>query len=537
MKLKFITIQFQRLQRGFSTLEILLAMTILVLTITSVTLTSFGGQSMQIDAETSTEALHEAQNGLEYMQTLARKDFQLVTPSSSLASIGAITYHKTISISTTTYPDYASKEITSTVTWTGENNRPEHVTLSALVTNFDHARGGDTCDSTLSGNWSAPYIVNNTVNELSLLSGTSTGANVVTSVDAYKGKVYVTVNGVQYKTDPRLFIFDINKLKTDPTHALLGKLTTATNTATYGMYAVHVAEGPAGRTYAYVANDYQANWNSCPAYFNCAQIAIVDVTNPAGMVLASTTYFKLPNISGGLTSGGAGNSLYYKDGLLYVGLTKTTSGTEFNIVDVHNPLVPTLIPGSGLNIDFDVSAITVVGNTAYLATNNDSGEVVVVDVSNPASPVLLSTYNAPGQLSAGYGRSLELVGDRLFLGRSSMNSGDEFVVLDASSSLGVIPATPLGSLNIGTSLVPFTVYGTLVRDSLAFLAGGNTSNGKLYIENISNLGAIVDAALPVALPNNSFGFAVDCEGNDIFVGSRDNSASNLGYLSVITATP
>lgn len=528
---------FKHRNKGFSTLEILLAMTILVLTITSVTLTSFGGQSMQIDAETSTEALHEAQSGLEYMQTLARKDFQLVTPTSSLASIGAITYHKSIVISTTTYPDYATKEITSTVSWTGENNRPEHVTLSALVTNFDHARGGDTCDSVLSGNWSAPVIVNNAVNELSQLTGTSSGANVVTSVDAYKGKAYLTVSGAQYKTDPRLFVFDIQKLKTDPTHSLLGKLTTATNTATYGMYAVHVAEGPAGRTYAYVANDYQANWNSCSSYHNCAQISVVDVTNPSGMTLASSTYYKLPNITGGLSSGGAGNSLYYKDGLLYVGLSKTTTGTEFNIVDVHNPLAPSLVPGSGLNIDFDVSAIAVVGNTAYLATNNDGGEVVVVDVGNPAAPVVLSTYNAPGQLSAGYGRSLELVGDRLFLGRSSMNSGAEFLALDASSSLGVIAATPLGSLDVGTSLVPFTVYGTLVRDSLAFLAGGNTTNGKLYIENISNISGITDAAAPVALPNNSFGFALDCEGNDIFVGSRDNSASNFGYLSVITSSP
>jgi hypothetical protein len=126
------------------------------------------------------------------------------------------------------------------------------------------------------------------------------------------------------------------------------------------------------------------------------------------------------------------------------------------------------------------------------------------------------------------------VGDTVYLGRSQLNSGAEFVVLDASSTTGVIPALPLGSRDIGTSIAPFTVYGTLVRSALGFLAGGSGSGGKLYVEQMSDLSNISDHGA-VTLPNNSYGYAMDCEGNDIFVGSRDGAI--MGYLSVITSSP
>ena len=522
--------QIQPHNTGFSTLEMLIAMTLIILTLSAVTLTSFGNQSVIVDGQLDAEALNSAQELLEGVQTLARKDFNLVNPTSTTETIGAMIYSKNISV---VQSDFFTKQITANVSWIGEHNRAQKVALSTLVTNFDNAQGGDTCSSVLIGDWTAPHIVN-AVTELSLLTGTTTGANVITSIDAYKGRVYVTVNAAQFKTDPRLFIFDSATLKTDPTHSLLGKVTTATNTAIYGMYAVHVSDGPQNHLYAYVANDYQANWSACPAYYDCAQLSVVDVTNPGSVKLASTTYYKLTNIGGALNSGGAGNSIFYKNGLVYLGLTKSLSGPEFNIIDVHDPQHPIQV-GSGINLDVDVNAITVVGNIAYLATSNDSGEVVSIDVSNPNTPILLSTYNAPGQLSAGYGRSLKMIGDRLYLGRSYVSNASELIVLDASSTSGAIANPPLGSRDLGVSLSPFTVYGVLVRDTLAFIAGGNSTNGKLFIERLSNISNITEWATPLPLPNNSFGFAIDCEGNDVFIGSRDNSASNLGYLSVITS--
>jgi Tfp pilus assembly protein PilV len=250
---------------GFATLEVLLAMTILVLTLASVTLTTYGSQSMQMDAETGTEALHRAQDGLELMQTLSRKDFHLVVPTSSDETIGNLTYHRVVSVTPTTAPDYATKEITSTVTWIGEHNRPQHVSLSALVTNFDHAAGGDTCDSVPSGNWALPVVVNSASADMVSLIATSSGAiNAITSLDAYKGKLYVTVNGALYKTDPRFFVFDIPKLKTDPTHALIGKLTTATKDTPAALCFAACVE-PARLRQAKPPLHFQTNGRECLA--------------------------------------------------------------------------------------------------------------------------------------------------------------------------------------------------------------------------------------------------------------------------------
>ncbi len=67
-------------QKGFSTLEMLLAMSILILVLTAVILVSFGNQAMIIDSQTNAEALNIAQGLLEKAQPDSRKDFNLVNP-------------------------------------------------------------------------------------------------------------------------------------------------------------------------------------------------------------------------------------------------------------------------------------------------------------------------------------------------------------------------------------------------------------------------------------------------------------------------
>lgn len=518
----------QKRNAGFSTLEMLVAMTIIIMTLTAVILTSFGGQSLITDSQTSTEALNKAQELLERTQLLARKDFKLVNPTTTVETIGGLTYTKVLSVSTTTAPDFATKKITATVTWTGEHGRAEHVSLSALATNFDNAVGGDTCDSVLSGNWLSPVITNST----------STGSNVISSIDAHKGKLYVSVYDSVNSTAPTFFIFDIAQLKTNPMGALLGKLDNAPSTKE-GLYAVHVAEGTAvGSMYAYTANQHQVTSWTCAQSDHCAQLQIIDVSNPASLSSASIVNYKIPN-SGvpnpvtGTGFQGVGNSIFYKDGLIYLGLTKTGSGPEFNIIDVHNPALPSRVGsyavGEGIN------SITVVGNLAYLATKDGAKELIVLNVSNPTNPTLVNTYNAAGGGgTVGFGQALYVVGDDMYLGRTNVDGSPEFYVLDASSSPTSIVAR--GTHDIGIFGNHFSINGLVVRSNLAFIAGESTTNiNNFRVLNITDPANITSWASPLALPNNSLGSALDCEGNDLFVSSRDSL--NKGYLSVITSSP
>ncbi len=524
-----------RLQRGlrmgFSTLEMLIAMSILILALSAVVVTGGGIQSVVTDSQVSAEALGRAQQSLDYMQALSRKDFKLVTPTTTVQTVGGLIYTKTITVATTSLPDYATKKIISTVSWIGEHERAEHVSLAATVANFDNAVGGDTCDSTLSGDWKTPITENAGNVDFRQLIATSTGINIITNLDAHKGKLYVSVGNTTYKTDPNFFIFNIAKLKSDPTHSLLGKLDTAT-TSTTGLASLAIAEGTTtGTMFAYVANK---NNVFCTPALNCAQLQIINVSNSTNLTLASTTNYKLTNVTGSGTQAN-GNSIFYKNGFVYLGLTKTATGPEFNIIDVHNPLSPQRV--GSYSVGANVNAITVVGGLAYLATNDNSNELIVLNISNPVNPVLASSYNAPGQVSAGYGLSLDTVGDSLYLGRTYVSNGPEFLILDASSAASTMPSTYKGASDLGTPLSTFSVDAVMVRDYLAFIVGESPALGlgKMYVKKVSDPTNISDWAAPIILPSGSLGSGIDCEGNDLFVSSNDSSF--FGYLSVITSTP
>ena len=139
---------------GFSTLEMLIAMTILIMVISAVILVSFGSQSLLIDSQTNAEALNITQKRLEEQQALARKDFKLVnsTPQIQLDPTGycregfirekdnfgnydIYCYRVDVKLwkdSVTQITDFFTKEVMATVYWKAEHNRELQVKLPVL---------------------------------------------------------------------------------------------------------------------------------------------------------------------------------------------------------------------------------------------------------------------------------------------------------------------------------------------------------------------------------------------------------------------
>ena len=186
---------------GFSTVEILVAMAILILIITAVLLVSSGSQSLLISSQTSREALSQAQTLLENEQALSRKDFKLVVPASSSQTLGGVTYSQQVTVQTQS--DYLTKLVTANVSWTGEHNKAQNVQVSSLVTNFENAVGGDTCDSVLTPDanaWKNPQIKNANTSFGQLVN--DPGNNyAVTDLDAYQGKLYAVAGKTSNSTD------------------------------------------------------------------------------------------------------------------------------------------------------------------------------------------------------------------------------------------------------------------------------------------------------------------------------------------------
>ncbi len=273
--------------------------------------------------------------------------------------------------------------------------------------------------------------------------------------------------------------------------------------------------------YAYVATNSSAG-----------QLQIIDLSITPPVVVSTLKI--------GTTGTSVGSSIFYRNGYVYLGLNHTASGpNEFNVIDVHNPLSPSL--SGSLPIGYIVNSIYVKNNYAYAVHPTDTSatnqeQVTVIDLSNPTSPQRLGGYHAPD--NSGDGKSMFTVGDNFYLGRVlSAGTNNEFYILNNPTPKDIGTNNPNTPQPKGYELNS-SVNSLIVRDYLAFLLTGTASVGpKLQILNISVPGTI-PAPVNVTLPNNTVGVlsqSMDCEGNNIYVTSLPASGTNLnkGTFSII----
>jgi hypothetical protein len=339
-------------------------------------------------------------------------------------------------------------------------------------------------------------------------------------MDAYGGKLYVTTSNPASNQNT-FFVFNISN-PTAPT--VIGKIDNdAANNA--GLNAVAV-DG----SYAYVANASSAT-----------VVGQLQVINPTTLTVVRS--LKASNVSGVTGAQGLGNSIFYKDGYVYLGLKSTGGhGPEFHIFDVHDPLNPAEVGSwpTGAGLGNDINSIYVSGTYAYLATPNTQ-ELIVLDVSNPAniqagSPIKWG-YDAAG---SGNGKSLDIVGDTLYLGRTNPSSGPEFYALNIASPTAM-PAnnTTPQSISIGSSVDALVARAGLdtaaipAAHTIAFLLT-RTAFGGYDMADLSAWTPSKNVSEFWQLPNNgsaTYEPVMDCEGNYFYIGSNDSS--NKGYLYVV----
>lgn len=473
-------------------------MTIGVLIVEAAIGSSFGEQSMLTSTARAKEVATAAAAQLDAVSSLGREDFNLVYASSSETEFS-------LQQSAELQSDFVSKIVTERVSLPGYPGI--YTEYSTRVVNLDNPDAPDTCDATMHGDWQHPLRADF---DIRTLIGTTTGAYTISDVDAFKGVLYVAFESTTYKTDPTLISLDI----TDPLHpALLGALNTSSTTA--GLAAVR-ATNSAGITRLYAAN---------AGSFAKGQLQIINASDPAH--LSYPQWYKVPLAY--VPAAGNGRSIYYKDGYVYLGLTAAAGTTEFHVINVHDPAHPLWVGGYAFGST--VEAVQVKGTRAYLATDDNAREFFVLDVSNPASPYVLGTYDAPGSTGSGYGRSLFVRGTVAYFGRTwVLNSGvPEHAVLDVSHP-GTIAA--VATRDVGTSAHPYGVYGMLVRGERVFILTKSSAGGQVSIVPSEPLASYA-AATPVVLdlPSGFGGTALDCERDALYIGSVDTAGN--GMLTVV----
>lgn len=512
-------------------------MTIMVMTLSAVVIVSFGNQGMLINGQTNSEAMNLAQEMLEEQQELARKDFRLVQATSSTEDI----YTKDVSILPWDGDQYSSKKVTVTVSWKDQHMIPRNVVLTTVLSNFMNAVGGDTCAAP-TGNWTSPQ---HSDYSLAAFPGVPGGSYSIGGLDAYRGNLYVASALTSASGLPTFFVADVsNPLSPSVLGSVDNNGSSITGLSAVAAGNTAIVSGTA-HTYVYAANAYGANFNTCSQAANCSQMQVFDVTNPTNPQLkasfkfatssASVPLMSAPYING---SGGqaVGKSIFYKDGLVYLGLSKTGTGPEFTIINVHDPLNPT--PISGYNVGYGVESVYVRGKYAYLATDDTSNSLVVLDISNPLLPTNVTpAHTVYNEASIGKGNAVYAIGDTLYLGKTMSGAGNhELFALNITNAGSGVPTPPAG----GKATIGATVAGLVVRDTLAYVLT-STTNQLQSLKITPNLtgasmyanpSSISQYAPPMTMPGN--GVALDCEKNYLFAAS--NNGSN-GYVSVIKPGP
>ena len=144
---------------------------------------------------------------------------------------------------------------------------------------------------------------------------------------------------------------------------------------------------------------------------------------------------------------------------------------DFVIVDVSTPASPVLV--GSLSLTGAPANIAVSGNYAYVTSNSNSQELQIINISNPASPSQVGSFDASGNAD---GRSVQIVGTTAYLTRSG-GAGNEFFIVNVAN-----PASPalVGSLALGQ-----TIYDVAVSGNYAFVAGAS-NQPELRVVDISN---------------------------------------------------
>ncbi len=512
----------QILQKGSSTLEILIAFSILALCMTAVVIVGFGNQAVSIDSQTNIEGLSYAQEMLEDARVQADVNFLSVVSKTKTVTFG-IPYVQTLAVADITE---CKKQATSTVTWLS-GTRPQKIELATLLTDTIglFALGGDCAFELPLGGWTNPgsLLSRDFQKKVGDDPGVNSSAGIPASdIDILDKRIYMTA--LESSKD-NFYVFDASGVLSKTVPPIIGSFN-----AGPGLNRVDVAGN-----YAYVANASTTSTQSSDEFM------VIDVSTPsAPSVVASIDLGIVPNCPT-FCPGGA-QAIYYFDGRVYVG-THRIGGEEFYVFSVsapHSPTSPQLLGKKEIN--HNVSDIVVRGNYAYLATSADTEEVIVLDVSNPTVSIpqvgAFEAKDTDGTLSDQNATTLFLIGNKLYLGRDKVNKNADtqrdFYVIDVSN-----PALPvsLGSANLqyitGKNFsANVWVTGIYVVGRYGFIATNDSDPGFIVLD-INNPAALnYIKTSPLSKIISTFNYAnyntgIDFDEGFIFTSNSQNDALRI----------
>lgn len=432
----------QRFSSGQSLVEVLLAVAIFALLMGAV-IASFNDIFVsEYLTGHRTEALRMAEEGLEASRAIRDRDFQelvagsygVVLSGNQWAFFGANDtrgiFTRTVEISE---PDAETRYVTSTVSWS-DGGVARSVSLRSTITDWQAGGGGG---GPVSYDWTNPSV--------------AVTYNLAGNADALSAAASGTIGyiGRASSGDPEFVIIDASS-STNPT--ILGSL--QLNGDVYGIAITH--------NYAYLATTA-----------NNQELVVVNISNPASPGIAT---------SFNLAGNGDGRRVAIKGTRLYLTRFDQGNNPQFHVFDITNPASPTSLGSADFGANLYEVALSQVGTDfAFIATANNSQELIAVNVTNPVSMGVGDSLNLGGNSDA---YAVAVSGTIAYLGTQNRGGTDEFYVVNISTptSLTTINSADYDQINV-------------LRATNGYLFAGLTDATEEFIVfNLADPNVIIEAA-------------------------------------------
>lgn len=457
-------------ERGQILVEVLIALTVMVLSLAASYLVSVVSNELIVDKKLSDQAALYVEEGVGATRSIKSRGWgEIATGTHGLVfigndwdfsgtqdMIGSFTREVIVTDVAT-----RTKKVETRVSWTGFPSISRQISAVTHLSNW-------TEENLLYTPWLSP----GTLSSGDLIPSGNKGTDVAVE-GAY---VYLTAYHAD-ATSSDFFVFDVS----DPAAPTM---VTSSDTG-LGLDSISIKKGD---TLAFVVSKNDANG-----------FKVIDISSSTSPSVAAE--LNLPGT-------GTNNVVFALGNYAYVGTANDTGDEEFIIIDITSSTSPSVV--GSLEIGDTVNDIYVYRSRAYLATNHDSKELMVVDISDPALPAELGSYN---WTSTENGLSVFVESpSRVFFGRQRWNSGPEFHILNAATASSI---TSISTLEIGDD-----INDIINVEWLSFL-GTSVNNGELNIVNISNLSSPTIHST-FNYPQEAVG--VDYSGPYIYVSTRSNDA-------------
>lgn len=416
-------------KNGFGMMELIISIGIIVVLIVSASglLPQLKKSSQQ--SNDYMQALMLAREGNEAVQTLRDSDygnlqdgvFGIVQSSGKWALSGSLDqYGKFTRAITITSGGTDRKKVESKISWPS-GNTTKNVLLTNWLVNWKLQAGG--------GDWSQPKESG----FLNLLSNNDAKAIYVTS-----SKLYLITDG---EGGNDFYIVDVANTSTP-------QLLSSIDIGEKGQDVY------SNSSYSYLATGNQFREEQT--------VSVSDSLNPF-----VSGYLNLSDNQDALGITVRGN-------YAFISTDRRPSSGEFFILNISNPNSPVLVGSYEANVRVNKAAVS--GNYAFLATDSDSRELIVINIVDLENPTYVSSLDLPSSSDA---NDVAVDGNNLYIATNNNSTGKEFYVVDI---FDIAHPSILASLEYGSNINSIS----LLPSVYAFI-GGDRSLSQMNIIDIANL--------------------------------------------------